>query len=212
MSKVWPCARPIRMRSSPSLRSGSEAARSVCPAPRGARGGDHHGAFAHGQFPALAVYDVDIRGQAGVERVGRVVGRVRRQRVVIARQQDHGPGPVAAHELAQYAAPPRLVRRRVVEEIARAEHRVDVALSARSRIRPTASSRARVSCCSWSRSKAGKRRPRCQSAVCSSVNATSCSCAGARSVTRSRTRQRAGVRPWVRHTAGGAPVGGHVRR
>ena len=96
------------------------------PRSRRARGGEHHGAIPQGQFPALAVHDVDIGRQAGAERVGRVVERFRHQRIVIAGQQDHGPRPVAVRELTEHAAPPRLVGRRVVEEIARAEHGIDV--------------------------------------------------------------------------------------
>ena len=57
----------------------------------------------------------------------RVIERVRRQRIVVAGQEHDGALPVAPSELLEHAVPPLLVRVRAVEEIAGAQHGIDVA-------------------------------------------------------------------------------------
>ena len=126
MSTVCPCTIPTRIRSSPSSRDGSSFHRSVLPAT------DRHGAAVEHRvvrqrvLEVVAVDHVHPIGDRSAERVVRVIQRLGVQRVVVARQEEHGAvGPRPRVQLVGQAAPPHVVRLRLVEQVARAQHRVD---------------------------------------------------------------------------------------
>ena len=90
-----------------------------------ARTGVHHGALAERQLPSRPVHDMHVAGQPGSERVRSVVDGPWVERVVIAGQEHDRALPVAALELLENSLPPLRVRRRLIEEVARAEDGVD---------------------------------------------------------------------------------------
>ena len=90
-----------------------------------ARAREHRGVLAERQLPARAVHDVHVAGQSGSERVVAVIDGPRVERVVVAGQQHYRALPVTALKLLQDAVPPLLIRSRLIEQVARAEHGID---------------------------------------------------------------------------------------